>query len=382
MQRLMTAAENYGEIDRYLKENGIKKPLLVCGGSLGKLAVGNYFETLGREKGIRVVKFDRFRPNPSYEEVVEGVDVFCGNHCDSIIAVGGGSAIDVAKCIKLFCNMDRNVDFLQQKISLGPEKFLAVPTTAGSGSEATRYAVIYHEGEKLSISHEGCIPEAVLMDSSVLKTLPLCQKKATMLDALCHSIESFWSVRSTPESREYSRKSLSLILENMEEYMAGEAGAAESMLEASHIAGKAINIAQTTAGHAMCYKLTILYGIPHGHAAALCVKELWPWMVENVQKCIDPRGRGFLEEVFGTLALVLKCRNAAEAAYKFSEMVNCLELEVPLAAEADYEVLKRSVNSVRLKNNPVEISETEMEHLYHMLLERIRGEAGDRKTGL
>ena len=146
-----------------------------------------------------------------------------------------------------------------------------MPTTAGTGSEATRYAVIYFDGEKQSISDYSCIPSAVLMDASVLKTLPIYQKKSTMMDAFCHAIESYWSVNSSEESRQYSRRAIQLIMENKDLYIGNDETGNTQMLKAAHLAGKAINLTQTTAGHAMCYKLTSLYGIAHGHAAALCV---------------------------------------------------------------------------------------------------------------
>ena len=87
--------------------------------------------------------------------------------------------------------MDSSRNYLEQPIVPNDVKLLAIPTTAGTGSEATRYAVIYYNGVKQSVADESCIPSAVLMDSSVLKTLPLYQKKSTMLDALCHALAAF-----------------------------------------------------------------------------------------------------------------------------------------------------------------------------------------------
>ena len=100
---------------------------------------------------------------------------------------------------------------------------------------------------------------------------PLYQKKATLLDALCHALESFWSINSTFESKKYSERAIELILENRNQYLKENEDANYKMLEASYMAGKAINIAKTTAGHAMSYQLSMMYGIAHGHAAGLCV---------------------------------------------------------------------------------------------------------------
>ena len=120
------------------------------------------------------------------------------------------------------------------------------------------------------------------MDASALKTLPIYQKKSTMMDALCHSIESYWSVNSTEESNKYSKQAIQTILENKDAYLANKDLGNANMLKAAYLAGKAINITQTTAGHAMSYKLTSLYGIAHGHAVAICISKLWEYMLEPV----------------------------------------------------------------------------------------------------
>ena len=91
-----------------------------------------------------------------------------------------------------------------------------MPTTAGTGSEAARYAVVYYDGAKQSVTSESFIPGTILMDPNALKTLPAYQKKSTMCDALCHAIETFWSVNSTEESKVYSRTAIEGVLANME----------------------------------------------------------------------------------------------------------------------------------------------------------------------
>ena len=207
-QKILVSDKNYAELDVYFKENSARTILLVCGKSISFLPINQYFETLEERKGIKVVRFMDFQPNPLYESVVKGVEVFHENKCDSIVAVGGGSAIDVAKCIKLYSNMSPKINYLEQTIVPNEVKLLAVPTTAGSGSEATRYAVIYYKKEKQSVVHDSCIPSVVLMDTKVLETLPIYQKKATMMDAFCHAIESFWSVNSTKESKEYAKEAI------------------------------------------------------------------------------------------------------------------------------------------------------------------------------
>lgn len=351
---------NYDELDKYLGE----KVLLVCGSSIESLKIYDYFN--GKEN---IVRFSDFVPNPLYESVVKGVELFHKENCDTIVAVGGGSAMDVAKCIKLYSNMNSDENYLKQKIVPNDVPLIAVPTTAGTGSEATRYAVIYYEGEKQSIADYSCIPSIVLFDTSVLETLPLYQKKATLMDAMCHSVESFWSVNSTDESKEYSKEAIKLIIGNYKDYLAGDNSKNELILKASHIAGKAINITQTTAGHAMSYKLTSLFRIAHGHAAALCIKGIWPFMVKHTGGCIDARGEEYLKITFGEIAKAMGCSCVEEAIEKFANMVDELELKAPEnVTDKDYEVLKNSVNPVRLKNNPVALSVEDIDIIYHDIL--------------
>ena len=317
------------------------------------------------------MKFNDFQPNPLYESVVKGVEVYRNEGCGSIIAVGGGSAMDVAKCIKLYSNLPgdgANGAWLKEDIIPNGIPFLAIPTTAGTGSEATRYAVIYYEGAKQSVTSESFIPETVLMDPDVLKTLPMYQKKSTMCDALCHAIESFWSVNNTDESKEYSKAAIHGVIDNMDGYLNNTEDGRAGMLRAANIAGKAINITQTTAGHAMCYKITSLFKCAHGHAAILCDRILFPWMLKNTDKCIDPRGEIYLTNIFCEIAYALGVETPEQGAEKLQSIFKTLEFEIPTATPEQYEELKTSVNPVRLKNHPIQLTEETIDALYHEIL--------------
>lgn len=386
-QHIIQIRDNYNELDECLKTSGCKKILLVCGSSVRYLGYDSYFRELEQRIGIRVVRFSDFSPNPDYESVVKGLQLFNSEKCDSIIAVGGGSAMDVAKCIKIFNSRNLNENICDKD----DVKLMAVPTTAGTGSEATHFAVIYYSGEKQSVTDINCIPSVVVMDGSVLAALPLYQKKVTLLDALCHSVESYWSVNSTDESKEFSTQAIKLILSNMDFYLdisghtVDVSGLKDNvmarvlkkdndisrlMLYAAYLAGKAINITKTTAGHAMCYKLTTMYGISHGHAAALCVAKLFPYMINHIDQCSDGRGAAYLDKMFDELAATMGCRNKDEAGALFDNIINKLELSIPNVSPRDYEVLRTSVNIERLKNNPISLSENEIDYLYHQILDK------------
>ena len=370
-QRILEANGQYDILDTWFTDNHIHCAMLVCGKSITKQKINNYLEELPPRFGVKIIRFMDFQPNPLYESVVEGVELFRAEGCDSIMAVGGGSAMDVAKCIKLYSNQPGNgVDGAWLKAEIIPNNipFLAMPTTAGTGSEATRYAVIYYDGAKQSVSDYSCIPGTALMDASVLKTLPEYQKKATMCDALCHAIESFWSVNSTKESMMYSKAAIQGVLKYMDSYLMNTDEGNAGMLIAANTAGKAINITQTTAGHAMCYKITSLFQSAHGHAAVLCDRVLFTWMVENTDKCIDPRGEEYLKATLDEIGRAMGCDDAREGAEKLRAIFDGLELEVPTATAEQFEILKNSVNPVRLKNHPIALDVDTIDALYHNIL--------------
>lgn len=367
-QTIITAENGYAGLDAWIEQTGAKTVLLVCDESIRFLNdISAHFELIAR-RGTKLVRFSDFQPNPLYESVVAGVQAFLRNDCSAIIALGGGSAMDVAKCIKLFSNMDHGRNYLEQTIVPNSIPFLAIPTTAGTGSEATRYAVIYYNDAKQSVTSESIIPEAVLLDPGVLKTLPTYQKKSTMMDAFCHALESFWSVNSTEESRQFSKQAIELVLKNRDGYLANTEDGSAGMLLAANTAGKAINITQTTAGHALCYKITSMFGCAHGHAAVLCDRVLFPWMLENTHLCIDPRGEEFLKDIFNEIANAMGCSAPKEAADRFNRIFTALDFEIPSAAEEQFAILKSSVNPVRLKNHPVKLDLETIDSLYRQIL--------------
>lgn len=367
-QIVLGRSDGYVALDRLLQDSGAQHILLVCGSSIRFLELDQFFSELPQRTGIQVTRFSGFSPNPDYESVVEGVRVFQRESCDFVAAVGGGSAIDVAKCIKLFGRMNPERNLLDQKIVPNNINLLTVPTTAGSGSEATHFAVIYRHGVKLSVADSQCLPTAVLLDPAVLKPLPELQRKCTMLDALCHGLESFWSVNASLESRSLSKQAIQLLLSSKESYLRNETEGNEAMQQAAYLAGKAINITKTTAGHAMAYGLTSRYGLPHGQATAICVAKLWPFMISNPEPCAVYGGAAELKHTFQELAEVMGCRCAEDSVVRYQSLLSGLELAPPAAKKEDIPDLTRGVNVERLKNNPVTLNAEAIQQLYTEIL--------------
>ena len=370
-QELITPRENYKELGTWIRNAGCGRILLVCDDSFPyQKKLSARLEEI-EKAGIGIVRFRDFQPNPLYENVRDGVKLFRTEKCGAVIAVGGGSAMDVAKCIKLYAGLPGDGSDGSWLRAESPESkipFLAVPTTAGTGSEATRYAVIYYDGKKQSVTADCLVPGTVLMDPDCLLTLPVYQKKATMMDAFCHAIESFWSVNSTEASREYSKAAIRSVMMHMSGYLDNTEEGRTGMLYAAHLAGKAINIAQTTAGHAMCYKITSLFHCAHGHAAILCNRILFPWMIRHTDRCVDPRGREHLAKTLDEIGRAMGCTNAEAGAEKLLRVFTELELEIPAAADAQFAELRTSVNPVRLKNHPVNLDAETIDLLYHQIL--------------
>ena len=353
---------------------GATKVFVVCDSSYPFLNIKSDIESMGTPH----VLFSDFTPNPLYEQVCKGIDLFQITKCDSILAVGGGSAIDVAKCIKLaVLAKEGNSALIPPLVSTRVEcdgskiPFIAIPTTAGTGSESTHNAVMYYEGAKQTVTNDGVLPDYAILEPSVLKTLPLYQKKCTMMDALCQGIESWWSVNSTEESYDYSRKTVELIMANWRKYIfENDDEAAAKIMLAANYGGRAINITQTTAAHAFSYKITSLYKLPHGHAVAVGLPVIWEYMLENMDKCIDKRGQEYLAGIFTKISNAMGCDSPKKAIAVFKGIMKDMELNNPVAVDREQElnVLSTSVNPVRLKNNPVLLTEMSIRELYSVII--------------
>ena len=374
-QKIINGIDNLPEI---LKEVGCEKLFLVVDSSYPFLNIKDAIEAMPVKERVM---FSDFTPNPLYEHVCNGIELLKTSHCDTILAVGGGSAIDVAKCIKLaVLAKEGHATLIPPLVSTRVEcdgskiPFIAIPTTAGTGSESTHNAVMYYEEAKQTVTNDGVLPDYAILEPSVLKTLPLYQKKCTMMDALCQGIESWWSVNSTEESYEYSRKTIQLIMANWRKYIfENDDEAAAQIMLAANYGGRAINITATTAAHAMSYKITSLYKFPHGHAVAVCLPEIWDFMTHHMDKCIDKRGQEYLNAIFRDIAHAMGAHTTEEAITVFRDMMLQMELNGPISdhVTSDILLLTSSVNPVRLKNNPVTLDKEDIVSLYQKIVKYV-----------
>lgn len=372
---MQTIVNGISQLPDILRSVGCRKLFLVVDSSYPFLNIKDAIEALPVPEKVM---FSDFTPNPLYEQVCKGIELLKSSSCDTILAVGGGSAIDVAKCIKLAVLADEGnaaliPPLVSQRLPIDGSRipFIAIPTTAGTGSESTHNAVMYYDGAKQTVTNDGILPDYAVLEPSVLKTLPLYQKKCTMMDALCQGIESWWSVNSTDESKEYSRKAVELVMANWKKYIfENEEEAAAQIMLAANYSGRAINLAQTTAAHAMSYKITSLYGLPHGHAVAVCLPEIWDYMIKNPDCIADVRGGGYLLGVFDDITHSMGASSPSEAVETFLGMMREMELQKPKSNQWDKNltVLSTSVNPIRLKNNPVRLDEDAISGLYDRIV--------------
>ena len=144
-QTIIEATTMEIQLKEVFEQHCTRQVLFVLGASFRKQKLYGRLQELMKNAGVGCTEFSDFQPNPKYESVVAGIEELRAHHCDFIIAAGGGSAMDVAKCIKLFSEMDLSKNCLEQEIVENALPLLAIPTTAGTGSEATRFAVIYYQ---------------------------------------------------------------------------------------------------------------------------------------------------------------------------------------------------------------------------------------------
>lgn len=318
-----------------IKENP-SKVLFVCSSEYDRYGYRNALD----EINMNSVAFTAFEPCPEVSSVHNGVEVFKENHCDFMIAVGGGSAIDVAKAIKLFAESDVRI--------------LAVPTTAGTGAEVTRFSVLYNHGDKESVRSWDIIPELQVFDYTALESLPYIQRVVTGLDAFTHAVEAYWSKDATDESRAYSAEALRLFNENFNAYLDDDKSTYEPMMKCSELAGRAINIAQTTACHAFSYKLHKLKGFYHGQAVAICLVYIWKYMLENNSSDMN------LDLLLAEVEVVSDFNpEKLEQLLKDLGLLNDLTM-----TSQQFEETVNGVNVNRLSNHPVAFAAEDIRKIY------------------
>jgi len=310
-------------------------------------------------------RFSDFSSNPQLDEIKKGFEMFREKDYDAIIAVGGGSTIDVAKAIKLFNSQESN----------NSVPLVAIPTTAGSGSEAT-YFIVYYEGKEKQSKGDSelTLPNYAICDPQFTMSLPKTVAASTGIDALGQAIESYWCINSTTDSRRLSEQAIRLLIGNLEQAVNSPCiDNKEKVMKAANLAGKAINITKTTACHSIAYPITSYFQIPHGHAVGLTLGEMLIYNARvGSEDCLDKRGPEYVKTTIDELSEMLGGLNPEQARDKINSLMNAIGLKTRLSAlgltlEDSELILEKGFNPDRVKNNPRRLDKENLK----TMLERI-----------
>jgi alcohol dehydrogenase class IV len=323
------------------------------------------------------VRFSEFGANLKLEEIVAGAALFSESACDYVIGIGGGSVLDLAKAVSLIgVQPDDPARYVTEQLAPTQDRVgtTMIPTTAGTGSESTHFSVIYVDGHKQSLSHQSMLPDTALVDPDLTDSLPPDVTACSGLDALCQAIESFWSNRSTSDSRKLSARAIRIIMANLERAVnAPTPEAREQMLIAANLSGQAINVARTTAAHAASYPLTSRFGITHGHAVGLILPHLFGLNAAVTEASLqDERGLTFVHTIFAELLDSIGVGSAGEAKTELMDLMQRVHLSPRLSdfgvsRDQLEQVADGPINSARATNNPRRIGRDELALLYRSI---------------
>ncbi len=246
---------------------------MIVTGKTSAVKTGALADVLQALAGTPYVIFDRIEENPSVETVLEAQKIAVNEKVDFFIGIGGGSAMDAAKAISLLAkNFPKGEQILYDPTVLPYFPVACIPTTCGTGSEATPYAILtLHEKKtKKSISHR-IFPALSLMDDKYLKTLPRSILVNTCVDALAHLLESYLNANTNALNRVYSREGLMMWRSFRDRLLEDKVEDTDyaNMLHASMLAGMAITHTGTSLPHGLSYAVTYSLGIPHGRAVGI-----------------------------------------------------------------------------------------------------------------
>jgi len=346
-----------GKIPELLRDNNVKKPMLVTDSGIVKAGIAQQVIDVLEKAEISYTIFSDVEPNPSVNTVNNVQKLFITEGCDSFIALGGGSSMDAAKAAaarvvrpKKSANQLGGLLKVLKKIPL----FIAVPTTAGTGSETTIAALITdtETHHKYALMDLSLIPRYAILDPELTKNLPPAITAATGMDALTHAVEAYlcWTY-NTKESIQFALDAVKMIFANLEKVYAdgSNMAAREAMLFASYKAGFAFTRAGVGNIHAIAHTLGGLYNVPHGLANAVIL----PKVLEDYGKKIWKR-LARLAEVSG--AIPASASTDEEKAKAFISSIYDMNAKMGIPRSFDF-IKNEDINQITIwaskESNPV-----------------------------
>ncbi len=362
----------FDELVEHVRESGGDKPLIVLDKGLAETGFKEKVSAILGKGGMKYAIFDRVEAEPALELADQGAKIALKEKCDSVVGIGGGSAMDVAKAVAvLAANKGKAVDYLGlNKIPARGFPKIMVPTTAGTGSEVTFTAVFSRKDlkKKEGMNSPYLYPELALLDPKLTLSLPPEPTAATGIDALCHAIESYTSVNSSPMSEMVSLEAIYLISQNLRTCVhdGGNLEAREQMLLGSLYAGLGLANAGVGAVHSLSYPLGGKYGIPHGMANTLMLP---PVMEFNLPAALEKFA--VIASTMGEQTDDLPLRDAAYLAVDAVEALieDCgifAGLEDLGVSEEDFPELAKIAMTVTrpLENNPRKVTPGDAVEIY------------------
>lgn len=340
------------------------KGLLISGRHLWRGDDGERIKELCAGKIAAV--FSEVSPNPLLEEVEQATEIAKEKAVDFIIAVGGGSVIDCAKAVSVSVKTDEKFGSLYYsgKFPKTGVPLIAIPTTAGTGSEVTAVSVIsdHKTGIKKPVSCRSFYPAYAISDSSLTDSMPAKLTAETGIDAIAHALEAYWSVNHQPICDEFAIKALKLAFAWLEKsyFESDNKEAKDGMAHAALYAGLAFNIPKTTVCHACSFPLTNIYGIPHGEAVGL-----------TLDYFLRVNAHGKEKERLIRLSKELGFENVEQFADRIADMKKKLNLrtdlkEFDLNEDKLLQLVKESKHP-NILGNPVKVTEQMLYDMYKSL---------------
>ncbi|MER2190384.1 MAG: iron-containing alcohol dehydrogenase [Solibacillus sp.] len=347
------------EVGKHLNNLGVKKPLIVTDEGLHALGLSQQLADIITAAEIDVAIFSKAEPNPTDQNIENGIAVYIAEGCDSIVSLGGGSAHDAAKGIGIIAsNGGRIHDYEGVDQTQNPlVPLIAVNTTAGTASEMTRFTIITDTARKvkMAIVDKHVTPLVSINDPELMIGLPPALTAATGLDALTHAIEAFVSTNATPITDACAEKVLQLIPQYLPRAYANgsDLEAREQMVYAQFLAGMAFNNASLGYVHAIAHQLGGFYNLPHGVCNAILLPHVCRF---NLTARTERFAK--IAELLGANIEFLSKRDAAEKAIAVIEKL-AKDLNIPAgfrelgAKDEDIEILaKNAMLDVCAATNP------------------------------
>lgn len=324
-------------------------------------------EIMKESDGMLVQMFGDLSPNPDVTEVDACADVIRKNDVGFVVALGGGSSMDCAKAAASIALTDDSIrKYHGTGIPMSQEHLplIAIPTTAGTGSEVTCVSVLtnHANGKKSPIVSDGFYPSYAIIDPELTYTMPPKVTAGTGIDVLAHALEGFWSKGHQPICDACALHAAELVFKYL--YRAydnpTDVEAREKMCEASVIAGLAFTLPKTTASHACSFPLTNIHHIPHGEACGLTLDY---FMKINIKGEEGYR----IEELAKKLGFVNAMAMADEIHNLKDKMGLRNDLKDLELTEEQIQDLVRISRHPNLYNNPVEITDEMLDEMYHIM---------------